>query len=706
MRKILVSICVAMSLLGCENDPGEALQNSIDTNSPAAVFNPTAGKIPFPNDLLFQGTTDGTLNIPADPTNPADSPKIAMNALDGFSTIAPMSTVFGSAIDASTIPGNVRVFEVTTDNFFNNPAGPPTLAVTGLTTELTFGTDFVATVSGQTTLVIVPLKPLRPKQGYAVVVMNGLTNTDGVAFKPDTTYALAKQNIATNPVSVGGVSQVPALDDASALSLLGLQGLVNAAEGVIGTVSGLDVADIILSWSFTTQSVPDVLSIVKAEIPASPAQGTFTKLSTAVQDALKANGVPVNNVDIYTGTIDVPYYLEKTDPLSGSWKGADGNLLSLLNGKNPEPTETLTIPVLITVPVGALTNAGSIPVTIYQHGITSDRTTVLALADTMASVGRALVAIDLPLHGVTDNVTPSPFYDAANERTFNLDLVAQDVSGGIISVGSDGTIDSSGRHFINLTSLLTSRDNIRQAVSDLFTLTNAIGVLDFNAGGADFDAGSISFIGHSLGGMVGIPYLALETNVNEAVIAMAGGGIPKVLDGSAAFGPEIASGLAENGVIKGTAEYESFMGAVQTILDSADPINYGADAATNHNVLFFEIIGGAGSPSDLVIPNKVADANDVSGTVDAPLAGTEPLVSAVSMNLMSTSTSGDSGDLVIRFTGGHHGSLLTPLNISGNPNVSGSSSVITEMHTNLASYIATGGTVTISDPDSVIQVVP
>lgn len=709
MRKILISMCIAVSLVACDSDTGETLQNSINTASPAAIFSPTTSEVPFPTDLLFQGTTDGSLNIPADLANPADAPIIAMNALDGFSTVAPISTEFGSAIDAATITGNVRVFEVTTDNFFNNPAGPPTFAVTSITApvELTFGVDFFATVSAQTTLVILPLKPLKPKQGYAVVITNGLTNTSGVPFKADTTYALAKQDVSTNPVSVGGVSQVPALDDASALSLFGLQQLVNAAEGVLdATVGTLDAADIILSWSFTTQSTSDVLNIVKAEIPASPVTSGFTIVSAPVKTALLAQGLPVDNVDIYTGTLDVPYYQDKTDPFAGSWKGLDGNLLSLLNGKDPEPTETLAIPVLITVPSGLALDLGSIPVTIFQHGITGDRTNALALANTLAAVGTALVAIDLPLHGVTDNVTPSPFYDAANERTFNLDVVTQDAQGSIIAATPDGVIDSSGRHFINLTSLLTSRDNVRQAVSDLFTLTNAIAGMDVGSAGADFDAANVSFIGHSLGGIVGVPFLALETSVNEAVLAMAGGGIPKILDGSAAFGPEIEAGLAANGVIKGTADYESFMGAVQTVIDSADPINYGADAAANHNVLFFEIIGGAGSPSDLVVPNTVPDANDTSGTVASLLSGTEPLIGAASMNLTATSTSGASGDLAIKFTGGHHGSLLTPLNISGDPNVSGSASVLTEMHTNLSSYIGSGGTVTILDPDSVVQIVP
>jgi hypothetical protein len=56
-----------------------------------ASFDPSNSIVPFPTNLLLQGTGDLTLNIPvADATNYAD-PQVALNALDGFSTTAPWS---------------------------------------------------------------------------------------------------------------------------------------------------------------------------------------------------------------------------------------------------------------------------------------------------------------------------------------------------------------------------------------------------------------------------------------------------------------------------------------------------------------------------------------------------------------------------------------------------------------------------------------
>ncbi len=97
--------------------------------------------VPFPNNLLLLGTTDLTLNIPvADPTNFGD-PKVAMNALDGFSTTAPWSTTFNVPLDATTLVpgGTVRVFEVT----LSGPGG----GVTSIVRELASPQDFVVALA-------------------------------------------------------------------------------------------------------------------------------------------------------------------------------------------------------------------------------------------------------------------------------------------------------------------------------------------------------------------------------------------------------------------------------------------------------------------------------------------------------------------------------------------------------------------------------
>jgi len=131
-----------------------------------AKFDPTAGVLPFPSNLFFKGTTDLTINLPVeDPTNMSD-PKVALNALDGFSTTAPWSETFSKPVKPSTVvPGqSVRLFKVT--------------------------------------------------KSYMAVLTNDITDESGNAATPDQTYFLAKRT--TPLVDANGHSTDPLISDATA----------------------------------------------------------------------------------------------------------------------------------------------------------------------------------------------------------------------------------------------------------------------------------------------------------------------------------------------------------------------------------------------------------------------------------------------------------------------------------------------------------
>ena len=79
-----------------------------------ANFVPLSGVLPFPTDLYFNGSTDGTLNIPATPFLPNAA---ALNALDGYSTVANANARFSQPINPATIgAATVRMIEVTISN--------------------------------------------------------------------------------------------------------------------------------------------------------------------------------------------------------------------------------------------------------------------------------------------------------------------------------------------------------------------------------------------------------------------------------------------------------------------------------------------------------------------------------------------------------------------------------------------------------------
>ena len=79
-----------------------------------ANFVPLSGVLPYPTDLYFSGSTDGTLNSPVTPFLPNAA---AINALDGYSTNASATARFSAPIDPATVSAaTVFMIEVDVDN--------------------------------------------------------------------------------------------------------------------------------------------------------------------------------------------------------------------------------------------------------------------------------------------------------------------------------------------------------------------------------------------------------------------------------------------------------------------------------------------------------------------------------------------------------------------------------------------------------------
>jgi hypothetical protein len=728
-----------------------------------AQFDSAKGLVPFPNNLLFSGSTDLTLNPPvANPANTGD-PAVALSALDGFGTITPWSTTFSAPINPATVIAGqtVRFFEVTRPS-------PASSAVTAVVRELTPGADYVAVISGSTEitttapenngktgirLAVVPTKALEASslnaatgaislKTYMVVLTKGIKDAAGNDATPDTTYFIAKRTAtllngacisSTNPGTA--TSTDPLLPVLSACGLEPLRQLVNAQEN-LAIARGIAKDDIILSWTATTQFVTPTLGIVRSIATAQPSRIAKTALNTGALGL----GLPAT-ADVYIGITPVSYYL--TAPgvapegsaagtpvsppsavLTGFWRARPNGYLAPFVPFNLDPTSTnLTfanpipvrnsvqnVPVLLTVPNTGTKPATGWPVVIYNHGITRNRTDMLAISTTYASIGRAVIAIDQPLHGVNSTspfyIKGTPFGPLANERTFDVDLISNTTG----ASGPDGRVDDSGAHFINLGSLLTSRDNNRQAQADLIQLVKNLSVMDIDGDNVpDFNVTNIAYTGQSLGSINLIPAMAAETTVNLGVLNVPGGGIAQLLNGSPTFGPRIRAGLAAGaGLTPGTSSFDQYFTVTQTVLDSADPINWASALVIADRVLLQEVVGTvpasdpscalttaagapiAGAPAngcpDAVIPNRVAGA---------PLSGTEPLIAAMGLSSITSTTQSATGIRgAVRFIKGDHGSLLSPAK---------DAATTVEMQTQMASMIASGGAAVQVTNNSVIK---
>jgi hypothetical protein len=669
-RLVLVCAAGAAFLSGCEGGSSDNPPPISFTSPPppagtgfVALYAPPVDVVPYPNDLY--NPTGARLAVPVKRTSRLAE---ALNTLDGFSTTAVISAPFNAPLDpASLIPWNPLSMAPSAASIFvlnvANPVNPVPLIP---------GTDYTVRVSaaagsGDGILEIVPLRPLASRTRYAFIVTNGVRNTFGVAAGADLVFG------AVRDAHLAGLTAVPGQPALTPL-FPAITPLIDLAGGL-----GLAGANVAVAWTMQTQSISEVLEAVDASTGARP----YFLASAGITTAQLGLGLP-GIASIYTGYLDVAYYGDPANPLSSFWVSS---ALAPPNAQNPLPVvrvPNLRIPLLATLPnaqSGQAEPASGWPVVIFQHGITLNRTVMFAMADSFAQAGFAVIAIDLPLHGVTDPA--SPFYQGPgnplgnNERHFNLDNVG---ATGVFA--PDGQIDN-GWQILNFANPLNGRDHIRQAVADTIALKRTLPTLDFPDGDADpdLDGDRIHFVGISLGSIISGVFLGLDfdssTNIKTATLASPAGPWTSILTDPEAivFGGPIRNALSAQGAPPGTVLFDNFVRDLQTVIDPVDPVNYAVDAAANHPLHVIEVLG------DTSVPN-------------APNDYIAKLWGLPGISTTTTATPPDTVSGIVRFSAGAHSSLFNP---APNP------AVTAEMQQQTVIYAASGGgLIRILDP-SVVQ---
>jgi len=696
-------------------NPNGSAPPSYAPTSNTALFHVAAGVFPYPTDLYFSGSTAGTLNIPL-AASLYPSVTMALNNLDGFSTTGVIRERFGGALNPATFaaPGAVTVLQVTIDNM--------TKATTGVVRALIPGTDYSVNVAtdqgvGNTILEITPLHPLvgssgLANNGYLVLLTNAIKDALGNAAVPDTDYATIKAALPT------------CASLQSNATMYGICLLTGAHLTIAGKI-GLNPASVVLSFSFSTVSIGATLAVV--EQLAAP-----QTIQVNCPPQFKAAS-PLHYADLCVGVVTIPYYLSRAAPLTGNWQGNPSPLdhkTTALTRFNPQPvaTEMLQIPVLVSVP-NANTPAGAAgppasgwPVAMVAHGLTRSRKDALAMSDSFAGAGFVVVAIDMPLHGITNQMDPfyasgaNPFYTGLGlpapasrtsiERTFDLDLGTNNAAGNGVIYGSppDGKIDPSGSWFVNIAYPLVTRDGFRQGPADLMTLAHSLEKNGITvvapAGSIKLDPARVHYVGLSLGAVLGTLYLGATPSIADAqtgTLAAAGGGIPLFITESATFSAEILPLLEAQGLIPGTTLYAQYIRDQQNIGDAADPWNYIVAAVANHPTHIMQMVGGgitAGGTAtlpDQVVPNPgtqrlitAAPYGGANGTLGGP--------GLVELTTAGNNVSAGGWRAYTNFICGSHGSLFDP---TANP------ATTTELQTEAVSFAAgstAGNVISIANP--------
>ncbi|WP_028835838.1 MULTISPECIES: VolA/Pla-1 family phospholipase [unclassified Pseudoalteromonas] len=689
-------------------------------------------------------------------------------------------------------PGSVRIFEVimgaslTDAECSQAPAG----AACKLVGELTFGVDFVTQGSGDA-VAIIPLKPFKAGSSYINVLTTGLKDSEGRSIEPSSTYATVKQEAplvtpsqlalqgAVNSyenvvVSSGNITK----DDIIYSAAMTMQ----SAGPVLGTIKK------VLAASLTEPTIPTPALQIPTQ-PMANVQQAFAIQGVTVPDVFQV-------AQYQKGSIQLPMYLgtptgkEISDLNDTYWQGMCDSAVAILGYKAQAgeafPTDPIStndamcaalsdgqlrdlgldstkhltkynslpkmqsmenVPVQITKPILPVVNAyrtglglepfaampeNGWPVVIMQHGITTQKESMLTLTAQLSLQGFATVAIDHPRHG---------------ERGIDVDVDGTDdfnaTSGSVLS-------------YMNLSSLLVARDSLRQSSADLLGLRLG---LNFS-GDSSLNSRDVSYIGHSLGSIVAPAFIAQANSpladqvdplfkVNAVALASGGGGIASFLLESAAFGPFIQGSVLSQAGTAEADEFNAFLNAgalsncgallpdmqdflscgfnefaasltmageadklanikgvmtqfvfaAQTALDSGDPTNYAATVKALETPVYMNVVVGDGTDSnkpDQVIPPM---------TANNPIAGTLPLANFMGLETVSTSQAPTEmgASYLVKFNTGHHGSVLTPAQDERQSSTAaGSAAANAEMQLQIATYLASRGRLlSVSDTDIV-----
>ena len=612
------------------------------------TFDPANKVIPFPNDLVRTGPK-GTVQLPHPKTGavmtPADCQTTdssillvcGLNTLDGFSTLAPLiseNSDKAGALDQGTIdaasltPASVGLAKLATK-------APPEIQTTPKWTPcLNCQSSAKADGTPQTSPQQLQWKfdaPLDESTTYFAYVSSAVKDSAGKAVIANPVFALVRSSEPL--VDAAGKSTVTLITDDQAKQLEPVRAAFKPAFDFLVT-KGVARADLALAFPFTTQSESSILDTLygvptQAKALGLPDYPIATQKATALyQGAAAAVGIPVTDIqDFYAGQWLTPVAVT----------GPGGTL-------NPDPTKIKILPVTwaMSIPTDTVAHpmpAGGWPVTIFGHGFTRSRNDFLAIANSLAKAGQAVIASDVLFHGertsctgskastgqaddaasckdpgtmkcdegfqglcvlrddaarlaCVKNISTDPFGDgfcfANSQGRCAADNKCQGTGADFLRDASQ-KVSISGWNIFSLTNFFATRDNFRQQVIDLSQLVNVLKSADPKKLGNQLavanggtpvllDPSKLGYVGQSLGGILGTLFNSVSPDVTNVVLNVPGGALVSIILNAPSFvdaKKALYDTLAGNGLQPGTPGFDQFLGIAQWVLDEADPANMG-----------------------------------------------------------------------------------------------------------------------------------
>jgi len=246
------------------------------------------------------------------------------------------------------------------------------------------------------------------------------------------------------------------------------------------------------------------------------------------------------------GEIDLPAFQAGSPPYSNV---ADGGAIDFVDGVVARQG-TQRSRISFVIPKSAMP-AGGWPVVLFAHGTggSYDNVFDVEIGTALAKLGIASASYDGIVHG------------PRNETGASVEI-----------------------SFFNLFNIVAGRDNVRQGGADNVFMTQLLrsglelpGDLVGAADAVRFDADRVAYLGHSQGGLVGAPFVAMEPNIRAAVFSGTAGVLSITLEERK--DPLDFEGLLRTLLSLPTEEViaddHPILTLIQTFIEPADPIAYG-----------------------------------------------------------------------------------------------------------------------------------
>ena len=608
-------VCLSLIVMaGCagRQQPSPNGPTLLSTN--AALFDPTTGDVPLPNILATATAEDPLVGRGAgSPMTPGEClAYINLHEVGGTNAVAgvnaPIYLRFTYPVLPQTVTGaNIKVFQITPD-----PAGTENspLGFTDVTGLFTFQYP-----PGGTDLWLFPSFPLLPATRYLYLVTNRVldaatgvpiipsvyfqylqspTLPSGVAAGLDPIWANAMNGsdivlsgygkVMADLITASATTTINARDSIAVMGRFITSGAgfieTDPATGVqipvetalrafaagsgLGGLSGMAWDNsITVDTTFTKGAGNPALDVGAFwnAVTGAPAASVPSTIGTIVLGTINSGFLGLDPVVVASNSRSMDLSAEAAtafnDPAGVVQPFRNG--LGQLTGYYHVLT---SIPFVYVAPAGAAPEGGY-PLVLYQHGITSQKETVVLLAQALTGAGFAALAIDLPMHGA---LAPPSL------------LIQPGDSASVIAAKQAGW----GQAFMAVGTPLATRSNIQQAAFDLHRLEFTAATGGFSVVGAAAPATTgIKFAGVSLGSIVGAYYLAGNTalpytqaSLEQAMkgfLSVPGGRLAYLIQASPAFSATVNAGLAADGILAGTVTYNEFFQVTQSVVDTADP---------------------------------------------------------------------------------------------------------------------------------------